>query len=571
MSFSRRQVLHAGLITAAASMGRLAVADSATTPKSAADEKLFARLDEYVAQYMREMHSPGMTLVLADRGGVRRVVNYGYGDIERKLPVGADELFEIGSISKSFIALCLLQLHDEGKLDLRKPVVEYVPWFRIESAFAPITTHDLLTHGSGLPGNTPVLPSDPTTRHRAAYAPGAHFHYSNTAFQLLGDLAWTLDGRELPEVIRKRILEPLGMTQTEPVITLDVRDRLVKNYSAFRNDRPGTRDARASEAPGLSMSNAAGSIASTAKDMGAYIRMIANGGEGPSRRLISKEAFALFSKAHIEAKEFGPTASYGYGIAVDKLDGNAVVRHTGGMVSFMSSLLVDLDDGVGAYASVNAQQGYRPTPVTQFAVQLMRAQKGNKALPSVPAPNPAMRVSNAADYVGSFKSNDGQQLDIQQEGEKLFVSRAGGRFALQPAGAPNTFVVADGGKSQFALMFGRADPKDEKSAVVELGWGGEWYTTSRYQGDKQFNAPKEWQSYVGHYRNENPWIGSIRIVLRKGRLWADGLTPLELNGDRFSLRDEPHNPEWIQFGEIVNGRCQRMKFSGEDLWRVIAA
>jgi CubicO group peptidase (beta-lactamase class C family) len=572
MSFSRRQVLQAGLVTATTAVaGRFAVADSATTASSAEDEKLFARLDSFVAQYMREMYAPGMTLVLADRGGVRRVATYGFGDLEHKTPVGADELFEIGSISKSFLALCLLQLHDEGKLDLHKPIVDYVPWFRIDSAFAPITVHHLLTHGSGLPGNPPVLLSDPRMRHRAAYAPGEHFHYSNTAFQLLGDLAWTLDGRELPELLRQRIFEPLGMTQTEPVITMDMRERMVKNYSPFRNERPGTRDARLCEAPGFVMSNAAGSIASTPKDMGAYIRMIANGGEGPKGRLVSKQAFSLFSTAHIKAEEFGPTASYGYGIAVDKLDGHAVVRHTGGMVSFMSAILVDVDNGLGAFASINAQQGYRPTAVTQFAVQLMQAQRANKSLPNIPAPNPAFRVTNAADYVGTYKDGSGAQLDVQQEGDKLFLKRGAGRFPLQPAGAPDVFVVADDGKSRFPLVFARANPKDAKSAVVELGWGSEWYTTSRYQGARQFKAPKEWQSYVGHYRNENPWVGSLRVVLRKGQLLADGVTPLELNGDRFSLRDEPHNPEWIQFGEIVNGRCQRLKFSGEDLWRVTAA
>lgn len=568
MSFSRRQVLHAGLVTAAASMGRFAVADS-TAARSPDEEKLFTRLDEYVQQYMREMYAPGMMLVLADRSGVQRTATYGLGDVERNVAVGKDELFEIGSVSKSFIAICLLQLHDEGKLDLHKPVVDYVPWFRIDSKFAPITTHHLLTHGSGLPGNTAVLPSDPSTRHRAAYAPGAHFHYCNTGYELLGYLAWTLDGRELPELIRERIFVPLGMTQSEPVITQDIRDRLVKNYSLFRNDRPGTRDARLAEAQGIIVSTAAGSIASTAKDMGAYIRMIANGGEGPKGRLMSKEAFALFTKAHIVAEDFGPTASYGYGLAVDKLDGHTVVRHTGGMTSFMSSLLVDLDSGVGAFASINAQQGYRPTPVTQFSVQLMRAQKEKKVLPNIPAPNPALRVTNAADYVGTYTQAGGSgKLDIQHEGEKLFISSAKGRFALQPAGAPDAFVVADGGKSIFPLVFGRANPKEQKSAVVELGWGSDWYTTSRYDGPKQFSAPKDWQSYVGHYRNENPWIGSMHIVLRKGQLLIEGLTPLELNGDRFSLRDLPHSPEWIQFGEVVNGRCMRLKFSGEDLWRV---
>ncbi|MBL8266267.1 serine hydrolase domain-containing protein [Steroidobacter sp.] len=571
MSLNRRQVLmQAGLLAGATAVGRFAVADSTGAPKSAADEKLFTRLDEFVKQYMAEMHSPGMTLVLADRSGVRRVANYGLGDLERRVPVGADELFEIGSISKSFIAICLLQLHDEGKLDLRKPVAEYIPWFRIESKFAAITTHDLLTHGSGLPGNAPMLPSDPTQRHRAAYAPGAHFHYCNLGYNALGELAVSLDGRDLPELFRKRIFEPLGMSQSEPVITLDIRNKLVKNYSAFQNDSPNTRDARLAEAAGIIFTGAAGCIASTAKDMGAYIRMIANGGEGPARRLLSKEAFALFSKAHIEAKEFGPTASYGYGIAVDTLDGNTVVRHTGGMVSFMSSLLVDIKDGFGAFASVNAQQGYRPTPVTQFAVQLMRAQKSNKALPAIPAANPALRVTNAADYAGTYTEAGGKRLVVEASGDKLFVTRANGRFPLQPAGAPDAFVIADGGASHFPLAFARANEKDPKSAVVEASLGGEWYTTAAYSGPKKFDTPKEWQAYVGHYRNENPWIGSTRVVLRKGKLWLDGTTPLELNGDRFSLRDEPHSPEWIQFGEIVNGRCQRLKFSGEDLWRQAA-
>jgi CubicO group peptidase (beta-lactamase class C family) len=573
MGISRREMLvHTGLLAGATAMGRFAVADSTGSAASGADAALFTRLDEFAHQFMAEMKSPGMTLVLADRKGLRRVVNYGLGDLERQTPVRDDELFEIGSISKSFVGVCLLQLHDEGKLDLHKPIVEYLPWFRIDSAFKPITTHDLLTHGSGLPGNCPLFPSDPTLRHRAAYAPGEHFHYCNMGYQALGELAGILDGRELPEVIRKRVLEPLGMTLSEPVITLDIRDRLVKNYSLFQNDRPNTRDARLAEAQGLIVTTGAGCVAATAKDMGAYVRMIANGGEGPNgRRLMSKESFALFSKAHIVAGEFGPTASYGYGIAVDKLDGHNVVRHTGGMTSFMSSLLVDIDNGVGAFASVNAQQGYRPTPVTQYAVQLMREQQLSKPLPSLPAANPAFRVADAADYAGSYQQSGGGKLEIQSSGDKLFLVRAGNKVPLQPAGAPGAFLVADGGKSLFPLVFGRADAKDPKSAVVEVAWGSDWYTNARYQGEKQFNVPKEWHNYVGHYRNDNPWIGSFRIVIRKGKLWVDGMMPLEAAGDRFNLRDEPHSPEWIQFGEVVNGRCMRLKFSGEDMWRVATA
>ena len=62
--------------------------------------------------------------------------------------------------------------------------------------------------------------------------PGEHFHYNNMLYEVLGLLAWTLDGRELPEVLRERILRPLGMSQSEPVITLDVREKTVKNYAS---------------------------------------------------------------------------------------------------------------------------------------------------------------------------------------------------------------------------------------------------------------------------------------------------------------------------------------------------
>ena len=120
-------------------------------------------------------------------------------------------------------------------------------------------------------------------------------------------------------------------------------------------------------------------------------------------------------------------------------------------------------------------------------------------------------------------------------------------------------------------MFGRADNKDAKSAVVEVGWGNDWFANGKYSGAKKFEHPKEWSAYLGHYRNENPWIGSVRITLRKSQLMMDGVVPLEPGeGGIFHLRDEEHSPEWVHFGEIVNGKAMRLKLSGEDLWRVMA-
>jgi hypothetical protein len=134
----------------------------------------------------------------------------------------------------------------------------------------------------------------------------------------------------------------------------------------------------------------------------------------------------------------------------------------------------------------------------------------------------------------------------------------------------DSFLVLHPDFERFLLVFERSNEKDPKSEVVAAGWGNDWFTNSQYKGPKTFDSPKEWGGYVGHYRNENPWIGSMHILLRKGKLMVDGVVPLEARGDVFYLRDEPESPEWIRFLDVVNGRAMHLKFSGEDLWRVIA-
>lgn len=172
---NRRDFLGASAATALAASPKFFALESLAENSSSTYKSLFKPLDSFVEKYLRAMNAPGLTLVLADRDGVQRVVTYGFSDVEQKLRVTPDQLFQIGSISKSFLANCLLQLHQEGKLDLQKPILDYLPWFRIDSAFEPITVHHLLTHTSGLPGIPNVFLSDPAAKHRAAYTPGNSF------------------------------------------------------------------------------------------------------------------------------------------------------------------------------------------------------------------------------------------------------------------------------------------------------------------------------------------------------------------------------------------------------------
>lgn len=516
-------------------------------------------IDAFVQNHLRWWGAPGLTLGLADREGVIAVRTYGHSDVKTGRPVEPAQLFEIGSITKSFVALCLLQLREEGKLDVDRPVREYLPWLQIESAYAPITAHHLLTHTSGLP-NPLSLPSIPLW---TGHAPGERFHYCNLGYQILGMLLTTLDQRPFRESLKARIFDPLGMSASEPVISAETRPRLPVSYWPLYDDRPFPRHGALVEAPHLTMDNAAGCIASTPHDMALYMRMLLNRGRGSRGRVVSEESFARFSKPAIPSPGFGEGAGYGYGIAIQPVEGRTLLRHTGGMVSFSSAMHVDLDAGVGAFASVNASLGgYRPNAVAAYSLAVLRAARGNHPIPPPPEPDDPYQVPNAADYAGTYTTPDGRKLVLAAAEEHLELLREGERLILERA-APDMFLVPDPAFTLFPLVFGREGEK-----VVEASHGSDWYLGEHYNGPHNFEFPAEWQAYTGHYRNENPWERSARMVLRKGRLWL-GDTPLTpLTQGLFRFGEEEHSPDRVGFDHLVNGKALRMTFSGTEYWRV---
>jgi CubicO group peptidase (beta-lactamase class C family) len=528
--------------------------------QSAAVRPLFARLDEYIARHMRETGAPGMTLALANRDGLIRASTYGFADTKAGLKVENETMFEIGSVSKSFVGLALVQLYDEGKLDFNKPVVEYLPWLRINSKFEAITSHHLLTHSAGLPG-APLLLDALLSELWTAYEPGKRFLYSNTGYNILGFLLEAIDKRPFPDAMRERMLVPLEMSASSSTITNNIRKRMAVGYEPLNEGKPFPLHGTLAEAQWIEVDVAAGSIASTPGDMAKYIRMLLNRGALPKGRLVSEDGFKLFTNSAINSPYRGEPASYGYGLWVSDMDGHKRLRHTGGMVAFCSALDVDLTAGVGAFASVNANlRGYRPVAVTKYAVELFNASLDGKKLPDAPVPAASPdEVKNAADYAGEYTSPNGKKLVFVAEGDKLILVHAGRRLALErAAGAGDRFLVKHPDFEMFLLGFLR-----ENSVVTEAYYGSDWYAGERYTGPRAgFETRKELEGYAGHYFNDSPWYGDARVVYRKGRLYLDGLQPLVARGDgKFGIGD-PEAPDWIAFDSIIDGRAMRLSFSG---------
>jgi D-alanyl-D-alanine carboxypeptidase len=549
------------------SLGQLSA--FAITPASAMladDERFqpaFTRLDEFIVAHLRDMGAPGMTLALATREGLLRASTYGFADMKAGAKVQPNTLFEIGSISKSFVSLALMQMREEDKFDPSKPITDYLPWLKINSKYAPITGHHLLSHTSGLPDGVPLELIGPDQALWTGFAPGEHFAYSNVGYDLLGHVLEAIDRQTLAAVLRRRVLDPLGMSLSEPVIANAIRPRMAIGYAPMFDDRPFPLRGTLAEAPWVEFGEGAGSVSSTATDMGTYLTMLINHGKGKQRSIITPESFAKLVSPVIKAPFWGEDASYGYGLWTSDAEGRTLLRHTGGMVAFSSAMHVDVTSGIGAFASVNANlAGYRPNVVAKYALDLLRATTAGKTLPPAPKTNTTPdQIPNAAEFAGTFTLTDGTKLVLAADGSKLFLAIRNQRIALESAG-PNRFFVKHPDFELFLLEFAR-----DHNAVVEAFHGPRWFTNDRYAGPRTFEYPKEWDAFAGHYRNDSPWFGSTRIFVRKGVLTAEG-TPLVPLGDGvFRAGAEAWSPERISFGPVVNGRATRMKFSGVEFYR----
>ncbi|MGE0159922.1 MAG: serine hydrolase [Gemmatimonadales bacterium] len=303
-----------------------------------------------------EMESNGVTGVAVGVARGSRVVHragYGFADVENRIPVTPETIFNIGSITKQFTAALILELVDEGALALDEPITDYLTGY---PGYGPeVTVESLLTHTSGIKNYTTmqrwwetlavempprrlisVFESEPFD-----FRPGSRFSYSNSGYIVLGWLAEQVVGQPYGGMLNERLFVPLELSSTSYCDDQALVPNRARGYVV--------QDGEVRHATYVSMSQAyaAGAVCSNVDDLLRWTQLLARGG------VLGRDGYrAMTTPATLGD---GTQVEYGYGMSIGYLEGHHRVGHVGGMLGFSSQIARYDDDDVTIVVLTNTE------------------------------------------------------------------------------------------------------------------------------------------------------------------------------------------------------------------------
>jgi CubicO group peptidase (beta-lactamase class C family) len=367
-------------------------------------EKAFPEVDRLFESYLQGRHVPGLVYGIVIDGELAHTKTFGVRERDKQSPVTVETVFRIASMTKSFTALAVLKLRDEGKLSLDDPVAKWIPEFaRMQYATrdtAPIRVRQLLTHGAGFPEDNPwgdqqLGVSDETLTQWLkagvpfSTAPDTEYEYSNYGFALLGRIVAKASKRPYREYLEQEILAPLGMKSStlEPA---DVPGSV--RATGYRRLPDGSYH---EEKPlGHGSFGAMGGLLTSANDMGKYVAyMLAawpardDPDKGPVARASLREMQRVWrTSAFFSERGRAASIGYGYGLRVEQDCRFAhIVGHGGGLPGFGSYMMWLPEHGVGMFAMANLTYS-GPGSVMAQAFDVLKKSGGLERRKLPPAP-----------------------------------------------------------------------------------------------------------------------------------------------------------------------------------------
>jgi len=318
-----------------------------------------AGIDADVERAMKELHVPGAAIGVIEDGKVVLAKGYGVREIGKPGMVDADTLFDIGSMTKSFTAVTVAAMVDDGKLKWDVPVVQYIPWFRLYDPVATelITPRDLLTHRSGLPRHDFIRMSTYLTReelmHRLRYLEPSRsfrdvFQYNNLTYTAAGYLAGQVNGSTWEELVKQRIFLPLGMTHSSTSAVDLQRSSNFAHPHSYEDGKIVTVPIYDYQKFGVGPN---GAVNSSVNDMLKYLEFHLDGGTAGGKQVISaaqmKELHAPVTV--LEPNMAAATGAYAYALGwmTGSYHGHSFLEHGGSINGFTSDMILFPDSRIG--------------------------------------------------------------------------------------------------------------------------------------------------------------------------------------------------------------------------------
>jgi CubicO group peptidase (beta-lactamase class C family)/D-alanyl-D-alanine dipeptidase len=445
-----------------------------------------AAISRFIAHELADKKIPGVSIALVDDQTVVWARGFGLARPDSAAAT-AETIYRVGSISKVFTALGVMQEVEKGTLDLDQPITRYLPSFAPGSAWGkPITLRQLLTHRSGMVREPPrgsYFAVAPVTleetvaslnRTRLVFRPESTTKYSNAAVSVAGLALAEATGIPFEQLIHSRLLRPLGMQQSSFSRPAD-SDRMAKGMM-------WTVDGRRFDAPVFALGMApAANLHSTANDLARFLKFLfAEGKAGDSILL------APATLARMWEPQYGSSGGFGLGFNIGRFDGTLHVGHGGAIYGFSTELHALPREKLGVVVLSNLELS---NPVLErigaFAIRAMRAEKAGQPLPD-PVLSQAIPSDRVREMRGHFFHQRRRFELRERQGSLLLIPGGGIPVNLGRLGAD--FVVDD------VREFGNAFTPLSSSSIA---WGEQLFT--RRPAPRPDTIPARWSGLLGEF------------------------------------------------------------------------
>ncbi|MCZ2343256.1 MAG: serine hydrolase [Bacteroidales bacterium] len=536
----------------------------ADTPPAEKYREAATTLTRWIEREVREKQLPALSIALVDDQKIVWSRGFGYQDRARTIPATAETVYRVGSVSKLFTDVAVMQLVERGVLDLDAPITRYLPHFQPTNPFNQdaITLRQLMSHRSGLVREPPVgnyfdddLPTLAQTvaslnRTTLVYPPGTRTKYSNAAISVVGRVLETQWKQPFADGLRAHVLEPLGMSQSAFQPTNGTRARLADAIM-------WTYHGREFPAPRFELGMApAGSMYSTVSDLARFVSCVLAEGRAEKQPMLKPESLrAMLTRQFHKPDDTGP--GFGLGFLLADLDGHRRIGHGGAMYGFATELALLPDAKLGVIVVTSRDVANRlMTRIADESLRTMLAVQAKKPLPDFGTTEP-LRPGTARRLAGIYRDTMKPErwFEIVEFGGHAYVTPGSGgiRAEIRQRGA-NLFL-------DDATAWGPELMEKEDTLTIDG-------TTYRREPSSTPPPapPRKWDGLIGEYGEDH---NVLYIYERAGQLHAliewvevDPLTPESDHVFAFPKNRGMYFGEKLVFTRDASGRATQVVAAG---------